>query len=123
MAQKKASKTKKKALKAVAPKLDGFDLDSAIAEVADTEDTTPFSFSYRGEEWTMRSVSDSDAKLMANIELNEVQQMMSYLRDLLGDEQWERFPRISYNAAMLLIERYADDAVGVSLGESEALTD
>jgi hypothetical protein len=99
-----------------------FDLDAAVAETAEDQETQPFDFSFGGKTWTMRPVVESDAKLMANLELSEIQQIMSYLRDLLGEEQWTAFPRLSYAAAMILIEQYAEFSTGESLGEYEAPT-
>lgn len=119
-ATRKRAAPKKKA-EPEPPSFDGFDLDAAIAEVTDPVEATPFVFSYAGKVWSMRAISDSDAKLMANIELNEIQQVMSYIRDLLGD-QWSEFPRISYQGAMVLIEQYTEAAQGVGVGESEAPT-
>ena len=105
------------------PKVELFDLDAAISEVTEPVELVPFEFNFGGESWSMRPVADSNAKLMANLDLSEVQQIMSYIRDLLGEEQWVRFPRLSYTAAMILIEQYAEYSTGDSLGESEAPTD
>ena len=107
----------------VEPAVEVFDLDAAVRETSSPQALLPFAFTFGGEEWSMRPVIDSDAKLMANLELSEIQQIMAYIRDLIGDEDWERFPRLSYSAAMILIEQYADFATGEPLGESEAPTD
>ena len=101
----------------VAP--DVFDLDAAIAEIQPDAAEQPFKFSYQGKEWTMRPASDSDARLLANLELNETQQIMAYMRDLLGD-QWDDFPRISFTGAIALVEKYSEYAQGLTPGESEA---
>jgi len=101
---------------------DVFDLEAAVAEIDLDINDEPFVFKYAGKEWKMRAASDSDARILANIELNETQQVMAYMRDLLGD-QWDVFPRISFQAALVLIEKYSEHTQNLSLGESEASTD
>lgn len=103
------------------PKEEIFDLEAAVAEVDIDINDEPFFFKYAGKEWKMRPASDSDARILANIELNEIQQVMTYMRDLLGD-QWDDFPRISFQAALVLIEKYSEHTQKVPLGESEAST-
>ena len=116
MPPRKATSSVKKA------KDDVFDLEAAVAEIDLDINDEPFVFLYAGKEWKMRSASDSDARILANIELNETQQVMAYMRDLLGD-QWDDFPRISFQAALVLIEKYSEHTQNISLGESEASTD
>jgi hypothetical protein len=96
---------------------DLYDLDAALAEVASDENLNkPFKFMYQGREWEMRPAVDSDARLMANIDLTETQQVMSYFRDLLG-EQWDEFPRITFQGALMLIEAYSVFTNGLGAGE------
>jgi len=118
MAPAKKAATAPKSQEPEAP----FDLDAAVAEVGNEDSQPPFKFSFGGKVWTMRDATDSDARLLANIELNETQQVMAYMRDLLAD-QWDDFPRISFQAAMILIEKYSDHTQGLALGESTASTE
>ncbi len=114
----------KKAVAKKAPSVpDVFDLDAAVREVEDSEESKPFVFTYGEREWSMRPADQSDAKLMANIDINEVQQVMVYLRDLLGEEQWADFPRVTFSTALTLADKHSEHSTGVSLGESEAPTD
>jgi len=86
MAPAKKAATAPKSQEPEAP----FDLDAAVAEVGNEDSQPPFKFSFGGKVWTMRDATDSDARLLANIELNETQQVMAYMRDLLAD-QWDDF--------------------------------
>lgn len=109
----------------VEPKSNGHkvvDLDALAVEVrAETEVTDPFYFSYKGSEWHLDPAVDADARLLVNTELSDTQQVMLYIKDLLGDEQWSRFPRISLSVALKLIEQYTEFSQGVDdLGESPA---
>ncbi len=115
---------KKTVAKKAPPAPKKFDLDAAVREVEDDSgESKPFEFVYGEQEWTMRPADQSDAKLMSNVDLNEVQQVMVYLRDLLGEEQWADFPRITFSTALTLIEQHSEQSFGASPGESEAPTD
>jgi len=100
-----------------------YDLDAAIAEATSDKEKTEFAFDYAGESWTFRPASQSDAKLLIEADLSEMQQVMVYIKDLLGEEQWARFPRITFTGALLLIERYSEFTNGVTMGEVERSTD
>lgn len=95
------------------------DLDALAVEVREeTEVTDPFYFTYMGQEWEMIPAVDADARLLVNTELSDTQQVMLYLKDLLGDEQWAKFPRISLAVALKLIESYSEYSQGTGdLGE------
>ena len=103
--------------------LEVFDLDAAIAESISEQEESEFYFDFGGEEWTFRPASQTDAKLLVEADLSEMQQVMVYIRDLLGEEQWERFPRITFAGALLLIEQYSEFTNGVTLGEVGRSTD
>ena len=107
--------------KAVQPEM--FDLDAAIAEIADDNELVEFEFSYQGKNWKFRPAIDADAKLLGNTDLSEVQQVMAYIRDLLGEDQWDDFPRISLTGALALVERFSEFTQGVGAGESQASSD
>ena len=102
---------------------DLFDLDAAIAEAVTDIETREFEFTYRSRKWKFRPAAEADAKLLGNTDLSDVQQVMAYIRDLLGEEQWEDFPRISLAAALQLVEAFSEFTQGVGTGESEASSD
>ena len=42
---------------------------------------------------------------------------MLYIKDLLGDEQWDEFPRITLAVALKLIDAYMAFTTGTTAGE------
>jgi hypothetical protein len=107
---------------ATATKSKAFNLDAAIKEAANESEDVPFEFEYQGVTWKFRPAGETDARLLASDELSDIQQIMVYFKDLLGEEQWEKFPRITFPAAMLVLDAFNDHSQGTSLGEAEAST-
>lgn len=101
-------------------KTSAFDLDAAAAEVEGEDMGKPFEFVYGGRTWTMRPAGESDARILANTDLSDTQQVMVYLKDLLGEEQWEDFPRITLPVALKLIDAFMQHTNGTDAGESPA---
>jgi hypothetical protein len=99
-----------------------FDLDAAIKE-SKPEVESQFSFDYQGVTWTFRPASQTDARLLASDELTDIQQIMVYFKDLLGEDQWAKFPRITFASAMMVLDAFNADSQGTDLGEAEASTD
>lgn len=116
--RKKAASAKPVKDPAPPPESKAFDLDAAIQEVVEAsgDQNEPFEFEYAGRTWKMRPAVDSDARILADVDMSEIQQIMAYISDLLGD-QWAEFPRISFIGAITLIEKYSEHAQGVTPGE------
>lgn len=95
------------------------DLDALALEAReDIPVLEPFTFKYKGRVWTLNAAMEADARLLVNIELSDTQQIMLYLKDLLGDKQWAEFPRIDLVTALKLIEEYSNYSQGTDdLGE------
>lgn len=111
------STPKRKAKKIKQPASVEFNLDVIAAEVDDEEVGKPFTFVYGSKEWTLRAAGESDARLLTRTDLSDTQQVMVYLADLLGEEQWNEFPRITLNAALKLLDAYLKFTQGTDLGE------
>lgn len=123
---KKKVARKRVAKKKPAPPKSDYDLDAAVDELRgkmEAYETEPFKFTYGKREWTMRPPIDADVRVLGNIDLDETQQVLMFLRDLLGDEQWADFPRLSYSTAVMLLDKYGEHSSGVGLGESKAPSD
>ena len=99
-----------------APKAD-FDLDALAKEVEAEDESLPFTFIYGGKEWTMRPAGESDARLLTHVDITDTQQVMLYIKDLLGDDQWDEFPRITLAVALKLIDAYMAFTTGTTAGE------
>jgi hypothetical protein len=105
-----------KSKKMRAPKSD-FNLD-ALAKEVNAEDTSkPFTFTYGSKNWTMRPAGQSDARILAKVDVTDTQQVMLYIKDLLGDEQWDEFPRITLAVALKLLDAYMEHTNSGDLGE------
>lgn len=111
----KAKPIKSKKIRAPKPE---FDLDVLAKEVSAEDTSTPFRFIYGKKEWTMRPAGESDARILTHVDASDTQQVMLYIKDLLGDEQWDEFPRITLAVALKLLDGYmAHTNAGSDLGE------
>lgn len=98
-----------------------YDLDAVAKEVAD-KTLPPFKFKYKKKLWQLEVMDALDIREILTVGDKTVLEQFALL---LGEGEWEKFPKIQSETVEHLIEQYveySESGEGVSLEKSEPST-